>query len=461
MHSIKIINILDLNNIAKSNKVKLLYHLHFRMHPTKRKSPESVLLRLLQSTTSSSPSVASSRLKKWKRRHNDETNININTSHDRINIRGIRCSRSCYHYSHYKLTSNTSSTSLFSWIPKIIMNTTIKLFLLFTIFTNYNYCDFIPLSSKSSSSSPPSSPIINNVSNAFPQPRLPISFSWSSSSTKFYHKTFRSMNCHSENRSSNNNTPSFVCFNQKDSHNHYELHNHKQKCGILSFPKQLSMTLSQLHMSNQSEDVTQEEQNLSSELDTSMNPHNDIENNDENDIPMPTDAGGYTHTRASKAKISAANKGKTPWNKGKARSEQVKARIAEGVRRKNRERFLLKLQELGLTEEEYEQKKKEDRRKKDAERRARKTENGGYRLTEETKQKISKILKEKHAKGEVKKREYSGPFRKGFKHSEETKRKIRESLKKKWAEVCTTYSILIEMVNEIYSKDNNIEYLSF
>ena len=160
------------------------------------------------------------------------------------------------------------------------------------------------------------------------------------------------------------------------------------------------------------------------------------------DIPMPTKAGGYTHTEASRAKISAANKGKTPWNKGKARSEEVKARIAEGVRRKNRERFLKKLEDLGVTEEEYEQQKKEERRKKDAERRARKTANGGYRLTEETKKKISIKLKEKHAKGEVKKREYSGPFRKGFSHSPETKQKIREALTKKWAEVCTTNIII-------------------
>lgn len=152
------------------------------------------------------------------------------------------------------------------------------------------------------------------------------------------------------------------------------------------------------------------------------------------DVPMRTDAGGYTHTEASKAKISAANKGKTPWNKGKTRSEEVKKRIAEGVRRKNREKFLEKLKGLGLTEEEYEQQKKEERRKKEAERRARRTENGGYRPTEETKQKISKIMKDKFANGEIKKREYKGPFRKGFTHSEETKEKIRQSLKKKWAE---------------------------
>lgn len=155
----------------------------------------------------------------------------------------------------------------------------------------------------------------------------------------------------------------------------------------------------------------------------------------ENDVPEPTANGGYTHTSASKAKISAANKGKTPWNKGKTRSEEVKKRIAEGVRRKNRERFLAKLAEEGITEEEFNERKKAERRKKDAERRARKTAKGGYTPTEETKKKISNILKEKYANGEIKRTPRDpSKVRKGFKHSEETKQKIRESLKRKWAE---------------------------
>lgn len=82
------------------------------------------------------------------------------------------------------------------------------------------------------------------------------------------------------------------------------------------------------------------------------------------DVPLPTVNGGFTHTATSRAKISAANKGKTPWNKGKARSEEVRARIAEGVRRRNREKFLAKLEEEGITEEEYSERKKEERRKR-------------------------------------------------------------------------------------------------
>lgn len=152
------------------------------------------------------------------------------------------------------------------------------------------------------------------------------------------------------------------------------------------------------------------------------------------EVPKPTANGGFTHTTTSRAKISAANKGKTPWNKGKPRSPEVKARIAAGVRAKNRQVFLKKLEDMGITEIEYEAKKKEDRRAKDADRRARRTANGGYRPTDETKKKISRILKEKHANGEVKKRAKPDPgkVRKGFKHSEETRKRISESLRKRW-----------------------------
>ncbi|KAK1748135.1 hypothetical protein QTG54_000074 [Skeletonema marinoi] len=171
------------------------------------------------------------------------------------------------------------------------------------------------------------------------------------------------------------------------------------------------------------------------QADNNINQEHGTESSDEEDVPLPTVNGGYSHTSASKAKISAANKGKTPWNKGKTRSEEVKARIAEGVRRKNRERFLAKLAEEGITEEEFNERRKAERRKKDAERRARKTAKGGYTPTEETKKKISNILKEKYANGEIKRKPRDpSTIRKGFKHSEETKQKIRESLKRKWAE---------------------------
>lgn len=176
------------------------------------------------------------------------------------------------------------------------------------------------------------------------------------------------------------------------------------------------------------------------EVDRSAVPSSDTSNfpdflqHEEHDVPQPTVNGGFTHTLASRAKISAANKGKTPWNKGRRRSEEERARIAAGVRARNRERFLQKLKDLGLTESEYEQQKKAERRAKDAERRARRTANGGYRPTEETKRKISQILKKKYANGEVQRKPVDpSKVRRGFTHSEETRRKISESLRKRWA----------------------------
>ena len=151
------------------------------------------------------------------------------------------------------------------------------------------------------------------------------------------------------------------------------------------------------------------------------------------DIPKPTANGGYSHTAASRAKIGAANKGKTPWNKGKERSEAVRARISAGVKAANRARFLKKLEEQGITEEEYNEQKKEEKRQREAERRARKTAKGGYRPTEETREKISKVLKEKYSKGEIKRKPRDpATVRRGFTHSEETRRKISESLKNRW-----------------------------
>lgn len=171
------------------------------------------------------------------------------------------------------------------------------------------------------------------------------------------------------------------------------------------------------------------------------------------EVPVPTENGGFTHTSASKAKISAANKGKTPWNKGQARSVEVRERIAAGVRAKNREKYLEKLASLGLTEEEYERQKKDERNRKAAERRARKTENGGYRPTDETRQKISEILKAKWANGEMPRRRMDpSKVRSGFSHSEETRAKISESLRQKWA---TDNSYRESMLNKTTAVQGN------
>ena len=69
--------------------------------------------------------------------------------------------------------------------------------------------------------------------------------------------------------------------------------------------------------------------------------------------------GGYAHTSRSKSRISKANTGNTPWNKGKNRSSADRAKIAAGVRARNRAILLQKLERLKITEEEWKQKKKE------------------------------------------------------------------------------------------------------
>jgi len=150
--------------------------------------------------------------------------------------------------------------------------------------------------------------------------------------------------------------------------------------------------------------------------------------------PQPTANGGFSHTSSSKAKISQANKGKVPWNKGRKRSEADKARISAGVRAKNRERLLKKIAEMGLTEDEYNAKLEKEKNEIAEEKAKRKTSRGGYTPTAETKAKISKILMEKHRKGEIKKRTINRESRKGKKHSDETKKKISESLKARWSD---------------------------
>lgn len=156
---------------------------------------------------------------------------------------------------------------------------------------------------------------------------------------------------------------------------------------------------------------------------------------EDDDVPQPTPNGGYTHTALSKAKIAAANKGKIPWNKGQPRSEHVKAKIAQGVRASNRRKFLQKLQQLGLTEPEYEGQQRQQKQQQDDERQSRKTDKGGYRPTEETKQKIRDVLKAKYATGHVRAVRTVDPtkVRRGFTHSAETKAKIATSLKQRWA----------------------------
>lgn len=91
--------------------------------------------------------------------------------------------------------------------------------------------------------------------------------------------------------------------------------------------------------------------------------HDDSSSEDDEKL-LPTSLrktakGGYAHTSKSKALIGKANKGNTPWNKGRNRSEADKAKIAAGVRARNRAKLLEKLKKFDMTEEEYYAKSKE------------------------------------------------------------------------------------------------------
>jgi len=148
---------------------------------------------------------------------------------------------------------------------------------------------------------------------------------------------------------------------------------------------------------------------------------------EEIEVPMPTAKGGFTHTKASKAKISAGNKGKNPWNKGKTRSEEAKARISAGVRARNRKKLLAKIAKMGLTEEEYWAQKEEEKRRKAEARRLAKL---NKTRSEETRLKISRALKARFAlKPRVRN---PATIRRGFHHSEATRAKISETLRNRW-----------------------------
>ena len=66
-----------------------------------------------------------------------------------------------------------------------------------------------------------------------------------------------------------------------------------------------------------------------------------------------TENGGYAHTIEARLKISRANRGNQPWNKGGKRSNEDKAKIKAGVQSRNRKIFLQKLEKLKMSEQEW------------------------------------------------------------------------------------------------------------
>ena len=84
-------------------------------------------------------------------------------------------------------------------------------------------------------------------------------------------------------------------------------------------------------------------------------------NSDGND-GVTTTIIGHPHSDISKARISAANKGKVPWNVGKKHSDETKARIAAKTKEAMLRRRVNLALEAGFSSlEEFEEKKKQDK----------------------------------------------------------------------------------------------------
>ena len=133
---------------------------------------------------------------------------------------------------------------------------------------------------------------------------------------------------------------------------------------------------------------------------------------------------GHPHSVNSRAKISAANKGKQPWNVGRKHSEETKARIAEKTREAMRRKKEAKALELGLTLEEYEKRKEKKKSEK-----KKKSLKGG--LTEEGRKRISESQKKRWQDPEYRLR-YTQITKGKRPHSEETKKKLSIAIKAKW-----------------------------
>ena len=144
---------------------------------------------------------------------------------------------------------------------------------------------------------------------------------------------------------------------------------------------------------------------------------------DENGL---TAAGGRKHTEESRAKISKANKGKVPWNFGKAHSPETKARIAQKTKEAMAKRKQEKLDALGLTLDQYNQKRVVDRKK------ARKAKAKGG-LTPEGRKRISDSVKARWKDPEYREK-YAAMNRGNRNHTEETRARISEAIKAKWRE---------------------------
>ena len=188
---------------------------------------------------------------------------------------------------------------------------------------------------------------------------------------------------------------------------------------------------------------------------------------------------GYAHTDESKAKISAGNKGKTPWNQGKKHSEETRQRIAEKTKQAALQKKLTMATELGMTLEEFDQHKKDQALIKQQLKKGllitapngtiipspnATSLKGG--LTEDGRKRISESIK---ARWQVDAYRQKYTLQKGRQVSQETRQRISEALKMKWQDddyrlKCTALSISTEqrekISNTLKNKWNDPEFKS-
>ena len=158
------------------------------------------------------------------------------------------------------------------------------------------------------------------------------------------------------------------------------------------------------------------------------------------DSSSNSESAARKHTEESKRKISAANKGRTPWNAGKKHSEETRRKIAEGTRRAierkaaeakaARERLRLEdpeaYQSLLAKEEAEKEAAEQARIEGRAEQRRR-----AKRAAQKRREEAAKFrAAEKGESGRNGAQPIKG--RVNFKLSAESRAKISESLRKRW-----------------------------
>mmetsp|Transcript_11219 Transcript_11219/g.10830 ORF Transcript_11219/g.10830 Transcript_11219/m.10830 type:complete len:534 (+) Transcript_11219:266-1867(+) len=137
---------------------------------------------------------------------------------------------------------------------------------------------------------------------------------------------------------------------------------------------------------------------------------------------------GHAHTTESRAKISAANKGKAPWNTGKQHSEETRLKIAAKTKEAMLRRKMEKANALGFnTFEEFDAHKLQEKIKIKAEKDKHKVKG----LTAEGRKRISESLKNRWADPDFR-LNYTAVTRGNRSHSPETRALISAAITTKW-----------------------------